>query len=148
MAKKVSKGNIHGEIRYRAVCTNCGSFIPVNSGITKEGRNYCDPCGAAVIQAPMAPPPPPAPPQTPFFAPSGALKILCYVLSLSPVIGFILGVMYFSQKDAALRKFGRNCFIMMGIGIVLALLMFIIVVAACAALGGGASGSNFGEGYY
>ena len=148
MARKVLKGNKPGEIRYRAVCINCGSFIPVNSGMARDGRNYCDACGAALLNAPMAPPPAPAQPPAPFFAPSGALKILSYVLSLSPVIGFLLGVIFFPQKDAALRKFGRNCFIMMGIGLVLGLLMFIIVVAAGAAFGSGVSGSNFGEGYY
>ncbi len=148
MARKESKTGKPSEVRYRAVCINCGSFIPVNSGITREGRNYCDQCGAAVIQSPIIPPPLPAQQLTPFFAPSGPLKILSYILSLSPVIGFLLGVIFFPQKDQALRKFGRNCFIMMGIGLVIALLMFIVVVAAGAALGGGVNGASFGEGYY
>ena len=148
MAKKSAKRSTPGEIRYRAVCTNCGTFIPVNSGLTKDGKNYCDPCCTAIQQAPIVPPPVPVQPQVPFTAPSRALKVLCYILSLSPMIGFLLGVIYFPQNDPALKKFGRNAFIMMGVGIFLAIIFFIIVLAAGAALGGGVSGANFGEGYY
>jgi membrane associated rhomboid family serine protease len=151
MAKRKVNTSVPGEVRYRAVCVNCGTFIPVNSGITKDEKNYCSSCAAAMLNTPIIPPAAPAAEiqaLQPFAAPSGILRILSYIVSLSPVFGFLFGAIFYSQKDEALKKFGRNCFIMMGIGIALSLIVFILIIAAGAAFGGGMGGINFGEGYY
>jgi membrane associated rhomboid family serine protease len=151
MAKRKVNKSVPSEARFRAVCVNCGTLIPVNSGITKDEKNYCSSCAAAMLNAPIVPPAAPAEEkrlQQPFAAPSGILRILSYIVSLSPVFGFLFGTIFYSQKDEALKKFGRNCFIMMGIGIAISLVVFMLIIAAGAAFGGGMGGINFGEGYY
>jgi hypothetical protein len=138
MAKKINK-----EVRYRAVCVNCGVFIPEGHGIVKNNKNYCDSC-SVVPTAPAED----APVKPAITSPKGILKVISYLVSLMPLAGFVLGAVFYPQEDPEIKKFGRNCFIMMAIGIVLGLVFFIMMIAAGAALGGAVDKMNFGEGYF
>jgi hypothetical protein len=134
MAKKI----VEPQIKYTAVCVNCGVFIPENKGLVRENRHYCENCA---ILTPVAAKPSILPP-------SGLLKILSYLVSLTPIAGFLFGVIFYSQSEPAAKNFGKKCFIMMFIGIAVMLLFFVLVLITGAAIGGAAGGLNLGEGYY
>ena len=82
--------------------------------------------------------------------PEGALRFICYLASLfMPVAGFILGAVFFPQKAAENRTFGKNCFIFMAAGLVLAL-FFVIISMVIGYVAGSISGfeSGLSESYY
>ncbi len=134
-------------VQFKAVCVNCGVFIPDNSGAVKSGKNYCSNCASIEETAVLC-----KPREAGFKTPTGILKAVCYVLSLLPVVGFILGAVFYPQEDPAVKKFGRDCFIMMAIGFFIGIVFFFLMMAAGVALGGAFGGAmdkfNFGEGYF
>lgn len=132
MAKKAEP-----QVKYTAVCVNCGIFIPEDRGLVRENRHYCETCAV------LAPAVKPA-----LIAPSGILKILCYLVSLMPLAGFVFGAVFYPQPDAQAKNFGKMCFLMMLAGIGLMLFFFFLAALTGAALGGTTAGFNIGEGYY
>jgi hypothetical protein len=149
MAKSVKK-----EIKYKAVCVKCGTFIPEGEGVLINNKNYCSSCGpaqtaeeAALAVKPVQQTPAPVKADS-IENPKGILKVICYFASLIPIAGFILGAVFYPQKDPETKKFGRNCFIMMAIGLFFVLVFFVIMAAAGAALGGAVDKMSFGEGYF
>lgn len=132
MAKKIEP-----QIKYTAVCVNCGVFIPEDRGLVRENRHFCETC--AVLAQPVKPS---------LIPPSGMLKVLCYMVSLIPLAGFIFGAIFYPQADSQAKNFGKKCFLIMFIGIGLMLAFFVLAALTGAALGSAASGFSFGEGYY
>lgn len=76
---------------------------------------------------PTVPPPPGA--QPPPAAPEGGLRIALYILSfVIPLVGIIVGIIYFTKDDPDAKAFGKLCLILAGVAIV------VCVVAWCAML--------------
>lgn len=121
-----------------AACVNCGTLLTEDQKYISEGRSFCATCAILPKKTDPA-----------LSVPSGILKWLCYIAAfLSPLAGFAIGLVFFSQKDDESRRFARHCFIVMGISLVLIFLF----VAASAVIGmltsGGGTGMSMGEGYY
>ncbi|MCE5300180.1 MAG: hypothetical protein LLG37_04825 [Spirochaetia bacterium] len=124
-------------VSYTAVCVMCGKLLTDGEGVVKERKYYCENC--AVTGTPE---------QQDLSTPTGALKILCYIASLIPLVGFIFGAIFYSQKSRPARQFGRNCFIMMAVGICISLLFMFVMAGAGAMIGGIAENINFRESYF
>lgn len=125
------------QVKYTAVCVNCGVFIPENRGLVRENKHFCETCA---VLTPAAKPS--------IIAPSGMLKFLCFLVSLMPLAGFVFGAIFYPQADEKARDFGKKCFIMMFIGIGFMFFFFILAALTGAALGSTAAGFSIGEGYY
>jgi hypothetical protein len=132
MAKKAEP-----QIKYTSVCVNCGVLIPENQGLVIDNKHFCGNC---VIQ--------PAPVKPALYAPAGILRVLCYIISVIPMAGFIFGAIFYSQPDSDSKKFGKTCLIIMAAGFAMLFLFFVIMIIAGAAIGGAVSGFNIKEGYY
>ena len=131
-AKKAAKEHI-------ASCVSCGQLINDEQRLLVDGRNYCTSCAIIARK-----------PEPALRVPSGIVKWICYLASFfSPLTGFVIGLIFSSQKDPDSRNFGRHCIIVMSISLALLVLFVVLSIAASlAALGGGGSGLNLGEGYY
>lgn len=121
-----------------AACVNCGTLLTDDQKYVSEGRSYCATC--AILPRKQEPA---------LAAPAGLLKWLCYLVAFfSPLAGFVLGVVFFLQKDNESRSFGRHCFIVVAISLII-IVLFLVVSAVIGMLtGAGNSGVNIGEGYY
>ncbi len=80
----------------------------------------------------QAPPPPPPSYQAPgpgVSEPmSGGMKILLYLLSFFiPVVGFIVGFIYYTKPNPEERRIGKNCIILAVIAIIWPCLLCFIV---------------------
>ena len=117
MAKKV----IEPEVKYAAVCTNCGLLIPENKGLVRENKHYCETCA---ILTPVSVKPSLLPP-------TGFLKILSYMLSLIPIVGFIFGVIFYSQTEPVTKSFGKKCLIIMLVGLLFMFICLILMIVFC-----------------
>ena len=93
----------------------------------------------------------PAAPDPPYVtAPSGALKVICYIAAFFfPAAGFTLGAVFFAQKGAENKSFGRVCFIIMGISLALIIIggVFVMFLGMIFS-GAGLAQVNVSEGYY
>ena len=136
MAKKTEKTAAK---EYTASCVSCGALVTEDTKFTSNGRNYCTNC--AIISKREEPA---------LKVPEGALKWLCYIVSfLSPLAGFVLAVIFLSQKDQASRAFGRHCTIVLCISLAfIFFFLLIMVIGGIMGIGGDYSGPNIGEGYY
>ena len=134
MAKKV----IEPEVKYAAVCTNCGLLIPENKGLVRENKHYCETCA---VLTPVSVKPSLLPP-------TGFLKILSYMLSLIPIVGFIFGVIFYSQTEPVTKSFGKKCLIIMLVGLLFMFICLILMIVAGVAIGSGNGILNLTEGYY
>jgi hypothetical protein len=76
------------------------------------------------------------------------VRIISYILSLNPVIGFLLGTVYYAQTGTGNRVFAKKCYIFMAIGLFIGLVLFILFIIAGAMSGGLDGGSGFQESYY
>ncbi len=127
--------------KYVAACLNCGTLLTEETVKKTNDKNYCGNCIPKVQFASVVK-------SVYFYAPEGLIKYIAYIISFfSPIAGFIIGLIYFSQKDELAKKFGKNCLIIMGIGLVV-LLILIIISVVLTLLAGGEGGFNIGEGYY
>jgi hypothetical protein len=136
MAKKTVKPGVK---EYTASCVSCGALVTEDTKFVSAGRNYCTNC--AIISKREEPA---------FRAPEGALKWLCYIVSfISPLAGFVMGVIFLSARDQACRTFGRHCMIVVCLSLAL-IFIFVISTVIAGAMGMGAEygGPNIGEGYY
>ena len=122
-----------------AGCVSCGILVADDGRVQVDGKNYCVNCAILARK------------NEPVLAvPSGFVKWLCYAVSfLSPFAGFVLGIVFRSQKDAGSRSFGNRCLIIMTVSILL-ILIFLVLSAAAGLLeaGGSYQGLNISEGYY
>jgi hypothetical protein len=121
-----------------AACVNCGTLLTDEQKYISEGRSFCANC--AMLPKKQEPA---------LTVPAGILKWVCYIASFfSPLAGFAIGLIFFSQKNNESKSFGRHCFIVAGISLALIFLF----VAASMVIGiltaGGNAGINIGEGYY
>jgi hypothetical protein len=121
---------------FTAACVNCGSLIPEGAGILKNGMHYCDNCKSVNVE------------KEAFLSPKGFVRIISYILSLNPVIGFLLGTVYYAQTGTDNRAFARKCYLFMTIGLFVGLVFFILFIVAGAMTGGLDGGSGFQESYY
>lgn len=139
MPKKNEKIQKKTVKEYTASCVSCGSLITEDMKFYSEGKNYCTKC--AMISKKEEPA---------LRTPLGFVKWLCYLVSfLSPLSGFVLGIIFLSQKDADSRTFGRHCIVVMGISLALILIFLIFsAVMGIMGLGGDYTGPNIMEGYY
>ncbi len=136
MAKKTVKDPVK---EYTASCVSCGALVTEDTRFVSAGRNYCTNC--AIISKREEPA---------LKAPEGIIKWICYLVSfLSPLAGFVLGIIFLSQKDTVSRAFGRHCMIVVCISLAL-IFMFVMITVIMSAMGLGAdyAGPNIGEGYY
>ncbi|MEI7640885.1 MAG: hypothetical protein WCJ46_05205 [bacterium] len=135
---------------HTAACVSCGMLINESQQKIINHKHYCKYC-APEIQEILKPPTPAALPL--FVAPVGVLRVLTYIVCIfSPLIGFVLGMLYISQADQENKKFGKKCFIFMGIGIAFWGIVFIVNAFFDLMLLGskaaGMFGFKIGEGYY
>jgi ABC-type Fe3+ transport system permease subunit len=135
MAKKAKTG----AKEYTASCVSCGALVTEETKFVSGGRNYCTSC--AIISKKEEPA---------LKVPEGIIKWLCYLVSfLSPLAGFVLGIIFLSQKDQASRVFGRHCVIVICISLALiSVFLLITCMMAVMGIGGDYSGPYIGEGYY
>jgi|SRR5208283_4966712 len=127
--------------KYVAACSNCGTLLTEETTKNINDKNYCENCITKIQSAPVVKP-------VYFYTPEGLLKYIAYVICFfTPIAGFIIGTIYFSQKEDLAKKFGKNCLIIMGVGLVV-LLILIIISVVLTLLAGGEGGFNIGEGYY
>jgi hypothetical protein len=124
---------------YTASCVSCGALVTEDTKFVSNGRNYCTSC--AIISKKEEPA---------LRVPEGIIKWLCYLVSfLSPPAGFVLGIIFLSQKDQVSRAFGRHCVIVLCISLVLiSVFLLMTVIMAVMGIGGDYSGPYIGEGYY
>jgi ABC-type Fe3+ transport system permease subunit len=136
MAKILKKTVVND---FTACCVSCGALVTDAQRVTAEGKNYCMNCAI------LAKKPEPA-----LSVPRGIWKWLCYFASFfSPLTGFVIGLIFMSQKDQDSRNFGRHCLVIMCVSIALIVLFVILTLMInIAVLGGGTTGLNIGEGYY
>jgi len=151
------------EERFIATCTQCGKLIKENSGYYIDNKYVCENCFSRIehkvnndytLDAQTQPiynysSHTEQKVNNDFKPPQGIIKILVYILSvLNPVIGFLFGSIFFSQSSTENKNFGKNCFILMGIGIFVVLIIFIIVLFLNFTFSGKLSDFQFYEGYY
>lgn len=132
--KKILKSAVKKTV-YKAACVNCGVLLQEGSETVKDGKNYCGSC--VNIEAASC-----------FKRPEGFLKFLVYLLCINPVIGFLIGTLYYSQQDRQNRDFARVCYILMAAGIVFCLFILILMAAAGSFMSGAEGGTLIQEGYY
>ena len=126
---------------YVAACSNCGVLLTEKTLKKLNDKNYCESCLAKTNLTPVEKP-------TFFFMPQGLLKFIAYLVCFfKPSVGFILGIIYFSQKDENTKKFGRNCFIFMALGMIIYGVLILFGWSFYMA-NGDLSDINIGEGYY
>ena len=97
----------------------------------------------------QAPPPPPPSYQAPVAAApasepvSGGMKILLYLLSFFiPIVGFIMGFIYYTKTNPQEKAIGKTCIILAIVSIVLTCVCYFAYFALMAATLGG-----YGYGY-
>ena len=136
MAKKSGKKAVK---EYTASCVSCGTLVCEEQKFALSGKNYCTSCAILAKKEEPA-----------LSVPSGIVKWLCYLVSFfGPLAGFVLAIVYLSQKDAAAKSFGRHCMIVVCISLFLiAGFLLLSFIAGLAGVGAGTSGLNIGEGYY
>ncbi len=78
--------------------------------------------------------------------PQGGLRLLAYLLSLFPLYGVVLGLVYAPQPDPEVKKFGQFCFFLAVLGLVGAVFLWglgAVWKALTAAEQGGMGGGYF-----
>jgi len=136
MAVKREKG------KKTVVCVDCGVLLTKDKAVLENNKYYCERCFSSLKEKVEE--------KIYFYPPEGFLRILCYILSfLSPLLGFILGTIYFSQNNKENKTFGKNCFIIMaiGLGVIFAFIIFSILFNL-ALFGINNLSFNIKEGYY
>lgn len=59
------------------------------------------------------------------------MKILFYILSfLIPIVGFIIGFIYYSKPEPELKSVGKNCIIIALLVVVISCICYAVGVAA------------------
>ncbi len=83
-------------------------------------------------------------------APSGVLRVICYIAAFFfPAAGFTLGAVFYAQKGADNKSFGRICFIIMGISLALIIIAGVFMMFLGMIFSGvGLAQVNVREGYY
>ncbi len=62
---------------------------------------------------------------------SEGVKILLYIVSfLIPIVGFIVGIIYYTKPEPELKQFGKMCLILGLISVLLSLLCYCFAFAA------------------
>ncbi len=85
-------------------------------------------------------------PQEMFLAPAGAVRYISYLISLNPVLGFIIGMIFSSQPYEGAKKFGKNCYVMAAAGMIILIIIFFIALIIGSA--GPENTAGFTESYY
>lgn len=58
------------------------------------------------------------------------MKILFYLLSLTIIIGFIIGIVYYVKPEPELKQVGKNCIIISLLVLVICCILWSVGVAA------------------
>lgn len=96
-------------------CVSCGRAISWDA-------NVCPYCGHDFRAAPS---------YAPRESISDGMKILLYILSfLIPIIGIIVGIIYYTKPEQELKDFGKMCIILAVVGILLSAMCYCIGFAA------------------
>jgi|GEM_PF-5032076 len=81
-----------------------------------------------------------------FLPPVGVVRYITFLLSLNPVLGFLIGMIFSSQPYQGAKNFGKKCYIMAAVGLVI--LFFIFVLTVINGISGSESAAGFTESYY
>lgn len=124
-------------------CTVCGKLIIEGEEIIKNNKYICKNCITLLEEEQKIKE------NFNLIPPDGFLKLIIYIISLiNPLIGFLFGAIFFSQKSNENKNFGKKCFILMAAGLVFYLLFFIIFAIINFSITGNLSDFQFNEGYY
>lgn len=136
MTKKTLKSEVK---EYTASCVSCGTLVSEDKKFVSAGRNYCTSC--AIISKKEDPA---------LKAPEGAVKWLCYFVSfVSPLAGFVLSIIFLSQKDLTGRSFGRHNMIVVCVSLaIISIFVLMSLIMSVLGFGGEMTGPFIGEGYY